>query len=143
MATGARVDPYSAFLFHVEIGGVDYGMFRECSGLSSEINIQENPEGGTLVTGKLPGRVKYTNITLKWGLTDDRTLYDWHRAGIDGPPLRKNGSIVLYDRSGREKVRWNFVQGWPSKWEGPHFNAASDEMAIQTLEIAHEGIVQA
>ena len=141
--TGKRVDPYSNFRFLVEIGGTSYGIFRECSGFSSEIAITENPQGGAPVTGKLPGRVKYANIVLKWGMTDSRELYDWHRAAIQGHVERRSGSIVLLDSTGQEKVRWNFSQGWPSKWDGPDFNAASDDIAIETLEIAHEGLERA
>src|SRR5215813_9058647 len=140
--TSKRIDPYSNFRFMVEIGGVSYGMFRECSGFSSEIAVTENSQGGVLVTEKLPGRVKYSNIVLKWGLTDSRDLYDWHRAAVNGQIQRRNGSIVVLDSTGQEKVRWDFTQGWPSKWDGPDFNAASDDIAVETLEIAHEGIVR-
>ena len=141
--TGRRVDPYSVFRFLVEIGGVSYGMFRECSGFSSEIAITENPQGGVPEIQKLPGRVKYTNIVLKYGVTDSHELYDWHRAATQGNIQRRNGSIVLLDSRGQEKVRWNFYQGWPSKWDGPDFNATSDDIAIETLEIAHEHIERA
>lgn len=141
--TGSRVDPYSVFRFMVEIGGISYGMFRECSGFTSEIAATENPQGGVLETQKLPGRVKYANIVLKWGLTDSRDLYDWHRAAIQGRVERRNGAIVVLDATGRERVRWNFYQGWPSKWDGPDFNAASDDIAVETLEITHERIERA
>ena len=141
--TGRRVDLYSVFRFLVEIGGVSYGMFRECSGFSTEITITENPQGGVPESQKLPARVKYTNIVLKYGVTDSRDLYDRHREAIKGNIQRRNGSIVLLDSRGQERVRWNFFQGWPSKWDGPDFNAASDDIAIETLEIAHERIERA
>jgi phage tail-like protein len=143
MATGERVDPYGVFRFMVEIdgiGGKQYGVFRECSGFSSEIAVTEHPQGGEEVTRKLPGRVKYANIVLKWGLTDSTELYDWHREAAKGNTQRRNGSIVVHDRQGNEVARWNFFQAWPSKWDGPDFNAASDDIAIETLELAHEGI---
>lgn len=140
---GKRVDPYSNFRFRIEIGGVWYGMFRECSGFSSEIAITDNPQGGVLETQKLPGRVKYTNIVLKYGVTDSRDLYDWHREAIKGNIQRKDGSIVLLDRQGKEQIRWDFFNGWPSKWDGPDFNAASDDIAIETLEIVPERIERA
>lgn len=141
--TAKRIDPYSVFRFLVEIGGRSYGIFRECSGFGSEITITENPQGGKPVTEKLPGRVKYSNIVLKWGITDSRELYDWHRSAVEGRIERKSGSIVLLDSRGEEKVRWNFFNAWPSKWDGPDFNAASDDIAIETLELAHEGIERA
>jgi len=57
--------------------------------------------------------------------------------------VRKNGSIVLMDETGEEKLRWNFVNGWPTKWTGPSFNATSNEIAVETLEIVHEGLTKA
>jgi phage tail-like protein len=138
MTTGVRVDPYSNFRFHVEINGITYGMFRECTGFMSEIAITENPQGGVFETQKLPGRVKYSNIVLKWGLTDSTDLYKWHADAIKGTIVRKNGSIRVLDSLGQEKVRWNFVNGWPSKYDAPDFNASSDDIAIETLEIAIE-----
>jgi phage tail-like protein len=141
--TGKRVDPYGNFRFLVEIGGVSYGTFRECSGFGSEITLTEHDQGGDPVTRKLQGRVKYSNIVLKWGVTDSSELYKWHKAALQGRIERKNGSIVLLDSTMEEKVRWNFIQGWPCKWDGPDFNAASDDVAIETLEIAHEGIERA
>lgn len=141
--TGKRVDPYSNFRFLVEIGGISYGMFRECTGFMSEIAIIENPQGGVFEMQKLPGRVKYSNIVLKWGLTDSTDLYNWHADAIKGQIQRKNGSIVVLDSLGKEKVRWNFFSGWPSKYDAPDFNASSDDIAIETLEIAIERLERA
>ncbi len=145
MAVAQRVDPYGAFRFMVEIGGISYGIFRECSGLSSEIAVHENPQGGVLEMQKLPARVKHSDIVLKWGLTDAQgELYDWFRTATEGSVERRNGSIVVLDTRGNAtNVRWNFYQGWPSKWEGPQFNAGSDELAIQTLHITVERTEQA
>lgn len=144
--TGARVDPYGNFNFLVEIDGIARAAFQEASGFDSTIDIIEHREGGDNTTPrKLPGLTKYSNITLKWGVTDDSELYNWHRQWVTGSPSakRKNGSIVLLDRQGTEKVRWNFINAWPSKWDGPDFNAEGNDIAIETLEIAHEGIERA
>lgn len=149
MATGDRVDPYRNYNFLVEIDGITQAGFQECSGgLSSEMDVTEYREGGySLEHGatvhKLPGMTKYSNISLKWGLTDSRELYDWHRNAVKGAIERKNGSIILMDTEGNEAVRWNFFNGWPSKWQGSDFNAKSSDVAIETLEIAHEGIERA
>lgn len=141
MATGQRVEPYGNYRFHVEIGGVTYGIFRECSGFTSEITVTENSQGGALITQKMPGRVKIGNIILKWGLTDSDELYRWHQEWVNGSKYeRKNGSIVVLNQNGEEKVRWNFFDGWPCKWDGPDFNASSNDVAIETLEIAIERI---
>ncbi|MFP5284183.1 MAG: phage tail protein [Thermoanaerobaculia bacterium] len=141
MATGDRKDPFRSFNFAVEIDGIARAGFRECSGLdasSDPIDHREGTEGPT--ARKLPGLVKYSNITLKWGMTDDHELWDWRKKAMTGKVERKNGSIVLLDDTGAEKMRWNFREGWPTKWTGPSFNATGNEVAIETLEIAHEGL---
>lgn len=84
--------------------------------------------------------MKYNNITLKRGWTQDRSLWDWRKKVIDGKTQRAGGSIVLLDEARQEALRWNFREGWPSKWEGPALNAKTSEVAIETLEIAHEGV---
>ena len=78
-------------------------------------------------------------------MTDDTDLYLWHRQWVDGDPAatRRNGSIVLLDRQGQEKARWNFFNAWPTKWTGPSFSAEGNDIAIETLELAHEGLVRA
>jgi phage tail-like protein len=143
MATAARVDPYSSFLFRVEIDGITQAHFRECSGLGSSVEVIENPEGGRGQVSKLPGRVKYPNLVLKWGLTDSVELYEWHRSALHGTVQRRHGSIVQLDALGNEKARWNFTDGWPTKWDGTSFNAAGSELSVETLEIAHEGLERA
>jgi len=141
MATGDRRDPFRSFNFAVEIDGIARAGFRECSGLDASqdpIEYREGTEG--LTSRKLPGLVKYSNITLKWGMTDDAELWDWRKRAMTGKVERKNGSIVLLDDTGAERMRWNFREAWPTKWTGPSFNATGNEVAIETLEIAHEGL---
>jgi phage tail-like protein len=143
--TGARVDPYPSFNFLVEIDGMAQAKFSECSGLDATVEPIEYREGGDNTTvRKLPGRATYSDITLKWGLTDSTELWEWHKKVIQGNVERKNGSIVVYDLANAQEVaRWNFFNGWPTKWEGPSFNATGSEVAIETLTIAHEGIERA
>ena len=144
--TGQRVDPYGGFNFLVEIDGITRAAFQEASGFDSTIDVTEHREGGENTTlRKLPAMTKYSIITLKWGLTQDPELYDWHRKWVTGDPAAKraNGSIVVLDRQGQEQVRWNFFQAWPTKWTGPTFNAEGNDVAIETLELAHEGIERA
>jgi phage tail-like protein len=143
-APGQRVDPYGSFNFLVEIDGIAQAAFSEVSGLDSTIDVIEHREGGDNTTPrKLPGLAKHSNIVLRWGVTDSDELYEWHRDSVRGPLQRKNGSIVLIDRQGQERKRWNFVDGWPSKWTGPTFNAEATDVAIEALEIAHEGVDRA
>jgi phage tail-like protein len=140
-----RTDPYRNFNFALELGGTTLGYFTDCTGFGASTDpIEYNEGGNNFTTLKIPGRTKYTNIVLKWGLTDSRELWDWYQDIINGKIKRKNGSIVVYDVDGlTEKVRWNFFNAWPTKWDGPDFSAKGNEIAIETLEIAHEGMVRA
>ena len=144
MAVGDRKDPFRSYNFLVEIDGITRAGFRECSGLDSTQDPVEYREGNEPPTArKLPGLVKHSNISLKRGVTDDAQLWEWRKQAIDGKVQRKNGSIILLDESGAEKIRWNFREGWPTKWTGPSFNATGNEVAIETLEITHEGVLKA
>jgi phage tail-like protein len=144
MATGERVDPYRNFSFLVEIDGITQAGFSDASGFGASTDPIEYREGGeTKTVRKLPGLTKYTNITLKWGLTDSRELYDWYRDVVNGKIERKSGSIILLDLEGNEAVRWNFFEAWPTKWDGPDFTAKGNDVAIETLELAHERVERA
>jgi phage tail-like protein len=146
MPTGQRVDPLRNFNFLVEIDGITQAGFQDCSGFGASTDPieyregNENPGRDPITVRKLPGMTKYNNITLKWGLTDSTELYDWYRDITKGMDVRKNGSIIVLDTQGQEKVRWNFRNGWPTKWDGPDFTSKGNDVAIETLEIAHEGI---
>jgi phage tail-like protein len=140
----ARVDPYKNFRFLLEIDGITQAGFADCSGFGSNVDVIEYREGGDAATvRKLPGRSSYPDITLKWGVTDSRELYDWHAAALNGQVARKNGSIVLLDDTGQEKVRWNFFTAWPSKYHAPDFSAKSNDVAIDTLTLSCERLVRA
>ena len=143
--TGQRVDPFRNFNFLVELDGIAQASFTECSGLSSTTEVIENREGGDNVTvRKLPGKTSYSDISLKWGLTDSTELWDWRQQIVDGNVVRKNGSIVVFDLANSTEVaRWNFVRAWPTKWEGPNLSAKGNDIAIDTLVLAHEGLTRA
>lgn len=139
--TGQRVDPYANFSFLVEIDGIVRAGFREASGLDSTIDVHEFREGGDNTTSrKLPMKTKFSSIVLKWGLTDDMELYNWHRQAVLGNTQRKNGSIIVLDRQGNQKVRWNFFNAWPTKYDSSGLNAESNDVAIESVELAHEGL---
>jgi len=145
MATGDRNDARRGYNFKLEIDGISRNGFRECSGLdatTAPVDYREGTEKGNIVR-KLTGLNSHSNVTLKWGNTDDHSLWDWHDKAIQGKTERKNGSVILLDEAGEEKQRWNFVNGWPTKWTGPSFNATANEVAIETLEIVHEGLKKA
>lgn len=144
MANGQRIDPYKNFRFLVEIDQIVQAGFSECSGFGSNLEVVEYREGGdTATVRKLPGKVSYPDIMLKWGVTDSRELYDWHLAAVKGQIQRKNGSIILLDDTGQEKVRWNFFNAWPSKWDGPDFNAKGNDVAIDALTVSCERVERA
>ncbi|HEY3229377.1 MAG TPA: phage tail protein [Roseiflexaceae bacterium] len=139
--TGKLTDPYGNYNFHIEIDGISRAAFQQVSGFDSTIDVIEHREGGDNTTSrKLPGMTKYSNIQLKWGVTDDLQFYQWHRKAVRGEIERKNGSIVLLNRKGDETARWNFVRAWPAKYDGPDLNAESSDVAIEMIELAHEGV---
>ncbi|HEX5085209.1 MAG TPA: phage tail protein [Blastocatellia bacterium] len=144
MPNATRVDPYRNFNFLVEIQGITQAGFTDCSGFGASNDPIEYREGGHVTSPrKLPGMTKYTNITLKWGLTDSRELYDWFRDVVNGKIERKNGSIIVRDLDGTPKVRWNFYNAWPTKFDHPDFSAKSNDVAIETLELVVEMIERA
>lgn len=136
-----RNDPYAAFNFIVEIDNVTVAGFSECSGVNTETDAIEYRTGNLDITvTKLPGLKKFGNITLKRGFTASKELWEWRKKVLDGKTERQSGSIVLQNEARQEALRWNFREGWPRKWEGPAFNAKTNEVAIETLEIVCEGI---
>ena len=135
-------DIYKGFNFRVEIDSITQAGFQEASGLDSTVAVIEYREGNDPNhTRKLGGLNAFTPISLKRGVTDSPELYQWHLNTVNGPnPDRRNGSIVLLDEMGVEKIRWNFTQAWASKWTGPAFNSTTNGVAIESLEIQHEDL---
>ena len=144
MATGGRTDPLVSYHFHVEIDGITQAQFRECGGLGSESQVVEYKEAvkGVTVIRKQPGAIKWSDITLKRGVSDIMELWQWRKQVEQGKvdEARKNGSVVLYDQANKEIARWNFKDGWPSKLSGPQVKADANEVAIEELTITHEGM---
>ncbi len=140
--SGDIKDPYRSYRFRVELDGITRAGFRECSGLDSTQDPVEYREGNEIMTvRKLPGLNKYSNISLKWGVADDKEIWEGRKQAAEGKmDKRKNLAIILIDQSGEDAIRWNVREAWPTKWTGPSFNATGNEVAIDTLEIAHEGI---
>jgi phage tail-like protein len=137
-----RNDPYRQFRFRVEIDGITQAGFSECSFADTTTDPVEYREGNELpVSRKLSGLTKYGNITLKWGITDSMDLYNWRQQVVDtgAEGARKNVSIILIDEAGNDKARWNIIEAWPTKYDPPDFSAKGNEVAIESLEIVHEG----
>lgn len=139
----ARDDPYGNFNFLVEIDKMTVAGFAEVSGLGESVDVIAYREGGDTHVRKLPGLRKTSDITLKRGVTQSRALFDWYRNVANGVPDRRDGTIVLLDASRTPVVRWLFVNAFPCRWEGPHLNATGNEVALETLVLACEGIALA
>jgi phage tail-like protein len=138
--SGAQ-DPYRSFNFLVEIDAVTVAAFSDVSGLTAETEVIEYRTGGMLGGArKLAGLTKYTNITLKRGMTQNLELWNWYKNVVDGKTDRRSASIVLLNEAHQEVLRWNIVNAWPRKWDGPALNARHNEIVIETLELAHEGL---
>ena len=135
-------DPFPIYKFWVEIESIVVAQFQECSGLRMERTIETLEEGGVndhLVI--LPGRNKYSNIILKNGMLTSTELWTWYQEGLyDAKVQRVNFSILLRNVAGDVVKRWNVISGFPVKWEGPQFTSSSNQIAVETIEIAHHGL---
>jgi len=137
-----RDNPYLNFNFTVDIGVGDELGFSEVEGLAGEIEVIEYREGADRVNTarKLPGLAKYPNVTLKRGITGRTDLFEWWESVRDGQVQRRNVTITLLDEQRQPVLRWLLRNAWPIKLEGPELNATGNEVAIETLELAHEGL---
>lgn len=143
VANATRHDPFKNYNFLVEIDGIAQASFSECTGLRVEVDVIEYREGGDLSSvRKLPGRSKFGDITLKRGITTSKELQEWLESVLNGVTNRKNGAIVLLDDERKPIARWNFLNAFPRKWEGPDLNAKASDVAIETLTLCCEGLVR-
>lgn len=142
MPTGTRVDPFRSFNFRVEFEGLEVGSFSECSGLTAEGDSVDYREGTDLplTVRKLVGLRKYANIVLKRGYTTNGELWAWWSNIANGIADRRNGTIILLDEERAEILRWSIENAWINKIEAPTFNATANEVALESVEIAHEGL---
>ena len=153
-ATGSRNDPFPAFRFYVSLiqtagalqkavfgaKKVAAGGFTECTGLDATMTLEEYSEGGqNAYVHKFMTRMTYSNIVLKRGMTFSDELWRWHADYIAGNGKRSDGLITLANEFGLPVRSWKFVRGLPAKLTGPTLNASQSAVAIETLEIAHEG----
>ena len=140
-----RDDPYPGHNFQVVVQGISddgssvSGAFTEISGLETEINGIEYRNGNEDITvRKIPGLKTFMNITCKRGATGDVEFWNWVKSALDGDVQRREGSIILMDENQQEVLRWTFSRGWACKYTGPSFNAANNEIAMETVEICVE-----
>ena len=142
MATDARNDPYRAFNFVVEIDGLPRGAFSEVSGLSAEITAVEYREGTDKQPNprEMPGQVKFSNLVFKRGYTADKTLWQWYTNIFNGQPDRRNVTVVLLNERREQVLRWNAENAWIRKIEGPSLKASANDVAMESMELVHEGL---
>jgi phage tail-like protein len=137
----SRKDPFLAFRFGVSLAGLPAGGFSDCSGLASETEIQDYPEGGRNDTvHKLIVRSKQVNLVLKRGIVD-RLLWDWYFDLTQGRIVTRHGTLTIRSPDGGSAAaEWEFSDAFPVKWTGPELNAAQSAVAVETLELAHSGL---
>ena len=142
MATAERRDPYRAFNFQLQIDGVPLGAFSEASGLTAEGDAVDYREGTDLQSNvrKVPGLQTYSDITLKRGYTQDKSLWSWYGNIVNGQADRRNVTIVLMNEARQPVLRWHAENAWVKKIEGPALKASGNEIAMESVELVHEGL---
>ena len=147
MATpsGRETDPLIGFNYALEIEGKLSGYFTECSGIGSEHEIVEHKvvdDQGHEIVQKIPGRLKWGDVTLKRGITEKMDIWDWRQKVEEGNlgEARTNCSIVMFDRNYEAVARWDFLNAWPSKVSGPEVKADSNEFGVEEVILVHEGM---
>lgn len=140
----AKTDPWGSYYFALQLKNIEVGHFLECSGLKTSAEVFEIQEGG--LNGqvhRLPGRSKWENIVLKFGTSASTLLLEWRDRWLQdqfGERSTTWGSVVMYDNNGKKLRTFYFLNAWPVSWEGPSMNSDSSGLAVETLEIAHEGL---
>ncbi|MGG1513800.1 phage tail protein [Paenibacillus oryzisoli] len=140
---GERRDPYRNFRFRVEVEGIQQAGFSDVSGFDASLAVIEYREGNETITArKLPGLAKYGNISLKWGVTDSMDMYNWLSESIQGKISRKTVTIIAINEEGADVATWQVIEAWPTKYSAPSFKGTGNEVAIESLELAHEGMTR-
>lgn len=135
--------PYRNFRFRLEIDGLEAGGFSDVTGFDATMDVIEYREGDDVITPrKLPGLIKYGNVTLKWGTSDSMVLYEWLNDIAEGTVERKTVTITSIDEAGDDAASWQLINSWPVKYTAPDFNASGSEVAFESMELAHEGLTR-
>jgi phage tail-like protein len=141
-----REDPLVAFKFGLEIEGKLSGYFTTVSGIGSETEVVQqkvvNAETGETIIRQIPGRLTWTPVSLKRGVTSQMDIWDWRKMVVQGKidEARTNCSIIAYAQDNSEIARWNLENAWPSKVVGPELDAGSTNYMIEDVTIVHEGV---
>ena len=142
MAENLRNDPLPVFSFWVDLGLGGQAFFKSVSGLRYETEVIPVKAGGVNeTTYNLVGSTKWSNLVFKQGFTKSSKLIQWRQEWITMSKMsRLPGTITQLDTALKAQAQWTFVRGWPCKWEIAEFDASKSELAIETLEIAHDGL---
>lgn len=142
--TGQWSDPYTSFHFAIDINGVTEGRFVECSGLGVDVEaIKYREAGANQIVHRLPGRVEYADMTLRYGMTGSTQLWQWMQASIAGNIERRNVSVIMFGHDGATEVmRWNLLNAWPRSWKGSQLDALGNQVAIESLVLVFEEFVR-
>ncbi len=137
------IDSSSTFSLATSVLGSVAGGFSECSGLEMTLEVEEYREGGNNGTVlKFPTRLKWTNLRLKRGVALGNDLFSWQSEFAEGKVQRRDGAVTLLNELRLPVKVWSFRRGIPVRWTGPMLNASQSQVAIEELEIAHEGLRQ-
>jgi phage tail-like protein len=143
-APGVWIDPYRAYNFKLVIQGVTEGHFVECTGIGVRVAAIRYQEGGNNVVHRIPGPIEYGDITLRYGLTASRELWDWFMAGVQGKVDRRNVSVLMLQTDGiTEVLRWDLINAWPAEWRGAPLDALAHEVAIESVTLVFESLQRA
>jgi len=137
-----RDDPYLNFNFLVEFAGEVVAGFSEADLPVGRIEAVAYRDGvdKTSAARLLPGRVEYGPLVLRRGFSGDTALWQWWHNVAQGNLDRRNVAVALLDERREEVARWILYRAWPTKYEPPSLNALGNDVAIETLELAHEGL---
>lgn len=118
------------------------GAFQEVTGLGAQLEVVSYPEGGRNDSvHQLPLRHSWNRITLKRGVVRDRLLWSWYQTGLaDSLGARRDGAVIMLSTNGQPAMAWAFHGGLAAKWSGPDLHAEQNAVAIESMEIAHEGL---
>jgi phage tail-like protein len=135
-------DPAGQHYFALEIDGVEIAHFRECSGIKTSAAIFEIEEGGLNDrVHRFVGESTWDNVVLKFATNTSRAMQTWRERCRDGEHAkRSSGAITLYGPDGAVVERFDLKQVWPVRWAGPDLSSGDSSIAVEELEIAHEGV---
>ena len=141
--------PLKKYNYRVEIADIDVAGFSEVSGFDASIDVIEYREGTERINSprKMPGLTKYGNVTLKWGMTESMSFFEWVQGISNGDKAAAEArcqdvTIYLQDDNQDDVANWTLVNAWPCKYTAPDFNASSSEVAFESVEFAFEEMLR-